>query len=329
MTNYDILNVLTTANGKELLLPEKRQELIALLHEKALYSTEMQALLLCLSSINPAALLEQSEITLVEYQNMLRTCIQETKLQYEACAEHLSVLLKLCEVQIPGDPVPANEILSDTEPPEMKKYYSYDDVRSYLSNAAKKQDDPNTAASLYAELMRADVTEAYYQYGNMSIAAEDDDARKKGEKSLLTAASRGNIPAALRLGDYYMSIGKYAQAQRFYCRFGGAALNEERRNHVFVLELIKRSDLRTIAAQFLFMLLCAGFIGFLLLSGNATGIGKTIPLILTACMLGCAGFSVIQFLRNPLVQSKLLFFIEIFCFLGAVGFLFAGMDVTI
>lgn len=336
MTNKDVLTVLTQAGGKDLLLPERRQELTALLHEKQLYTPDMQGFLLCMSCINPGSLLERSELTLTEYQNLLRTCIQESHLNYEACAEHLATLFAVLHVDVHGASEAAKNLLpEETEPKEPPKmYYSYDDVRSYLMNAQRKQDDPNAASALYAELMRADVTEAFYQYGCLNIASEDAETRKKGEESLKTAASRGNIPAALRLGDHYMASGNYAAAEKYYCSFGGAALSAERRGNVYILELIKRSGLRTVIAQVILALLFAVFLGITAAAALRSGqkpsaLFELLTPVFSALMLVCTGWSALRFLRNPLRQSRLLFFGEVFCFLAAVCCIFAGMDVTV
>ena len=158
--------------------------------------------------------------------------------------------------------------------------------------------------------------------------------RKKGAESLMTAASRGNTPAALRLGDYYMATGDFAAAQRCYCGFGGAVLNEERRSNVYILEQIKRSNLRTVIAQVILVLLFAVFLGVTAAIALTAKWKPAVPFeilvpVFSLLMLGLTGWSVLRFLHNPLKQPGILLLGQIFCFLAAVCCLFVGMDVTV
>ena len=192
---------------------------------------------------------------------------------------------------------------------------------------AEAESDPNAAATIYAELMRSDVTEAYYRYGMLKVHQEQADDRRNGVKSLITAATRGHVPAALFLGDYYMSAGEFAKAHRYYCGFGAPALNETQRDHVYVLEMMIRTNLRVIIMEFLFALLgilCAAVLAVILPVSAGACIGACIG---AAVMTGFAVYAVCKFLREPLFRSQALYLGELAGFFAALFSLIAGTEV--
>ena len=323
-----VLSALIEREGKEILLPENRIRLTELLTAQQAYAPEMQAFLLCLSCTDPAAMAEMREMTLTEYQNLLRSCILHTKLQYDVCVEDLSLLLSLMQITVSNVSAEAKSLLPEPELPLMRKYCSYEDVQRSLAEA-KAQNDPNAAATINAELMRADVTEAFYRYGIIKVSQEKAADRRTGEQSLMTAATRGHVPAALFLGDYYMTAGEFAKAHRYYCGFGAPMLNAQQRDHVYVLELMKRTNLRVIVLEFLFALL--GIAGALILAFRlpvSTGgfIGACIG---AAVMAGCAVYAVCKFFKEPLFHSQPLYIAELTGFFAALFSLIIGTDVII
>ncbi len=126
-----------------------------------------------------------------------------------------------------------------------------------------------------------------------------------------------------------MSVGNFQEAQRYYCGFGGAVLNDERRNNVYILDLMRRSGLRMVAAALLYAVIgtiAALITAFLL---HAKGLPLLLTAVFSAGMLICAGLAGRRFLREPLFRARMLFLGEIGCFLGAVFCAAAGMDVTL
>lgn len=320
------LEALLETSGKELLLPKNRPKLVQLLTEQQAYTTEMQAFLLCLSSTDPAALTEMQEMTLTEYQNLLRTCIRRTNLQYDTCVQELSLLLSLMQVTVSGVSAAAKNLLPEPELPAMRKYYSYDDVQRILAQA-KAAADPNEAASLCAELMRADVTEAFYQFGVIKLRQKQENDRRLGERSLITAAARGHVPAAMLLGDYYMTTGDFSKAHRYYCGFGAPVLNAERSAHVCVLEMMKRTNLRVVIAELLFALLGIVFAVVLAVMLPVSGGACLAAGLGAAVTAGCAVFAVCKFLQEPLAHTQLLYLGDLAGFFIALFSVILGTDV--